>query len=512
MSTDASLALFFCILLGRVVVSDLFQSLSTGNAFLLGLGLVASLFVGLVILWELKSAPAKARRKIADRIQEIPLSLRSSDLGVVRLGEEVELGIPIFLPDSVRLRHTHIIGATGSGKTESVILNFIKQDVARGLGTIILDAKGDASFLKCLREFVPEARLRVFDLGSENSLPYDPLSMGSSIEAAQRLFSSLNWSEEYYKSKALSALQLIFYKFAARNNRNPTLIDLAKAMETPDTFSVLVKSAGYEEATAKRDFLEISGLRDQINTLCIGHLSRTLSGQGEACLSLKEAADGKVLYFRLQSLLSPQLVGIVGRLVINQLNFLAGSAHRLEGEGKDGKLIPTYLDEFASFACPEFADLISKARSALMPLHFSHQSIGDLEELPGFLSRVTDNSATKIVFRVNDPDTADFFSRSFGTKLYQKITQRITNVKELDTAEAMGEGSQREAHQFRASPDMIKTLPTGEGAVLIAHGERTPHGASTVFRIRFPRLKGESNENGNDGRGSSPINGLLHNE
>ncbi len=310
------------------------------------------------------------------------------------------------------------------------------------------------------------------------------------MEAAQRLFASLNWSEEYYKSKALAATQLIFQKFAARNNgRNPTLRDLSKVLETTDTFSALVKSAGYPAEAAKKDFNDISGLRDQINTLNIGYLAKTLSGSGKGCMRLEEAVAGNVLYFRLQSLLSPQLVGVVGRLVINQLNFLAGNAHRGEGKEEDGKLIPTYLDEFASFACPEFADLISKARSANMALHFSHQSTGDLEELPGFLSRVTDNSATKIVLRVNDPDTAEFFSRSFGTKLYQKITQRITNVKELDTAEAVGEGSQREAHQFRASPDLLKTLPTGEGAVLIAHGEATPEGASSVFRIRFPRLK-----------------------
>ncbi|MGK3945914.1 TraM recognition domain-containing protein, partial [Streptomyces caeruleatus] len=77
------------------------------------------------------------------------------------------------------------------------------------------------------------------------------------------------------------------------------------------------------------------------------------------------------------------------------------------------KLIPTYLDEFATFACPEFADLVSKARSAGYALHFSHQSIGDLNEVSeGFITRITDNSATKIVLRINDPDSAEFFARS----------------------------------------------------------------------------------------------------
>jgi len=123
------------------------------------------------------------------------------------------------------------------------------------------------------------------------------------------------------------------------------------------------------------------------------------------------------------------------------------------------------FDEFATFACPEFADLISKARSAGFALHFSHQSIGDvLEVAPGFLNRITDNSATKIVLRINDPDSAEFLARCFGTREVQKTTQRITNSKDIDAAEVVGEGTTRDAHQFRASPDLLKTLPTGTGA------------------------------------------------
>ena len=115
--------------------------------------------------------------------------------------------------------------------------------------------------------------------------------------------------------------------------------------------------------------------------------------------------------------------------------------------------------------------------------------IGDILEVsPGFLNRITDNAATKIVLRINDPDSAEFFSRCFGTKQIQKTTQRITNAKDLDSAEIVGEGTTRDAHQFRASPDLLKTLPTGMGAVLIAHGKDTPHGASRVFKVKFPHL------------------------
>ena len=53
----------------------------------------------------------------------------------------------------------------------------------------------------------------------------------------------------------------------------------------------------------------------------------------------------------------------------------------------------------------------------------------------------------------------------------------------------MGEGSARDAHKFRAAPDLLKTLPTGMAACLIAHGEETKEGASHVFKLKFPRLE-----------------------
>lgn len=475
--------------IGGMALSNFYLSLNRFEAVLFIVASIVVSVLGAIFAWDRFSKVGRENRKRIERIREIPPSLLNPGNDGVKMGVDQDLKIPIYLPDSLRSRHIHILGATGSGKTESVVLNFLRQDVERGMGSIVLDAKGDASFLWSLKKWVPKGRLKVFDLSSEDSLSYNPLEAGTPLEAAQRLFSSLVWSEEYYKSKAFSALQRLFQKYFEDKKRNPRLSVLADYLDDPETFSSFAASESYPKKLAEKNFSELSGLRDQIKTLSIGHLAKILSPEGDSQMKLEDAYDGTVLYFRLQSLLSPQLVSTLGKLLINHLNFLAGTAHRVEGAAIRSKLIPTYLDEFASFACPEFADLISKARSAGLALHFSHQSVGDLAEVSkGFINRITDNSATKIILRISDPDSADYFARSFGTKLYQKITHRITNVKETDPGELVGEGSQREAHQFRSPPDLFKTLPTGVGSVLVAHGYETPHGASTVFRIRFPRL------------------------
>ncbi|MEZ4873067.1 MAG: type IV secretion system DNA-binding domain-containing protein [Bdellovibrionales bacterium] len=489
MMSDEMLLAILVVGLGGLAFHEFYNSLSPFDATLLIVCIIVFLVTTLIFAWDRFSKYGRDRRKRLDTIRELPSDILSKSENSVYLGREVELEIPLYFPDSIRSRHIHILGATGSGKTESIVLNFLKQDVERGKGAIVLDAKGDASFSWALKSWVPEEKLRVFDLGSEESLTYDPLAVGTPHEAAQRLFSSLTWSEEYYKSKAFSALQKLFESHFEKNERNPKLTDLLEYLEDSELFISCTTGKTYPKKLAERDFGELSGLRDQLRSLCTGYLSKILSPEGRPDMNLEGAQKGCVLYFRLQSLMSPQIVATLGKLLINHLNFLAGTAHRNEQNAKEVKLIPTYLDEFASFACPEFADLISKARSAGLALHFSHQSIGDLTEVSkGFLNRITDNSATKIVMRINDPDSADFFARSFGTKLYQKVTQRVTNTEDIDAAEVVGEGSQREAHQFRASPDLFKTLPTGMGSVLIAHGQDTPHGASSVFKVRFPQL------------------------
>jgi hypothetical protein len=489
MTTDASILVLIAGIMGSLALVDYYRSLSAWQAIGFLFGFSVLLVGALAVAREYFSKFARARKKRIGKILEIPASLITETPASVFLGNDQDLGVPVYLPDSVRSRHVHILGATGSGKTESVVLNFLKQDVARGLGSIILDAKGDASFLNQLQAWVPADRLQVFDLSSSDSLGYDPLSAGGPLEAAQRLFGSLQWSEEYYKSKAFTALQRIFETHHRQQEHNPTLAKLNEYLATEAAYASAMGSNDYPVKLAAKDFLELSGLRDQIKGLTIGYIGKILSPERGSGIQLTSAHTGTVIYFRLQSLLSQQLVSTVGRLVINHLSHLAGTAHRETAPKSGVKFLPTYLDEFASFACPEFADLISKARSAGLALHFSHQSIGDLTEIsPGFLSRITDNSATKIVLRINDPDSAEIMARTFGTALYQKITQRITNVVEIESAEVVGEGTQREAHQFRAAPDLMKTLPTGMGSVLVAHGYETPHGASTVFRVRFPRL------------------------
>ena len=50
--------------------------------------------------------------------------------------------VPVFLTADQRVRHTHIIGSSGTGKS-SLLLNMIRQDIENGDGVAVLDPHGD---------------------------------------------------------------------------------------------------------------------------------------------------------------------------------------------------------------------------------------------------------------------------------------------------------------------------------------------------------------------------------
>ena len=69
--------------------------------------------------------------------------------------------------------------------------------------------------------------------------------------------------------------------------------------------------------------------------------------------------------------------------------------------------------------------------------------------------------------RSNDPDTADYFSNSFGTNTTEKVTER--QQTSLLGNSKTGEGSVREVEEFKVHPNEIKGLGVGQGFVTIPH-------------------------------------------
>lgn len=403
------------------------------------------------------------------------------------LGWDMDLDAAIYFPDKIRSRHVHIIGATGSGKTESVLLNLIDQDASRAFPIVILDAKGDRSFVNFLKSH-PRARdhLYIFDpVSPKLSVKYNPLASGSKTEAAMRLFNSMTWSEEFYKTRAREMLMKVVDQFEKKDI--PLSLNRLKAVfESSTSLGTFIRNENDPKKVSESQYEQLAGLIAQINQLCHGTLGEVIGDEGDegSILNLRTAIQAcKVLYFRLPALVDPATTAVVGKLLIAEL---AQYAAEVQAGGLEPIFTPVFLDEFGSLACPSFLELIAKARSAGLALHFSHQSMGDLLAAgDAFITQVTDNSSTKIVLRVYDPDTADLVARTFGNKESLKSTKQMVTDAWGNLSET-GVMAVRDTKEFRADPDKIKCLPTGCAFVLMNHALRPVGSASDVFRMRFP--------------------------
>ncbi len=427
-------------------------------------------------------------------VESLPKAIKVQNPLSAYLGWAVDLKTAIYLPDKVRSRHVHIIGATGSGKTESVLLNLIDQDASRGYPMVILDAKGDQSFVNFLKQH-PRGKdqLIVFDPGSpKKSIRYNPLGSGPSTDAALRLFNSMTWSEEFYKTRCREMLLKVVAAFDKKEIRL-TLVQLQKAFASKTTLAGLVGTTDDPAGVTDAEFSQLAGLTAQINQLCHGSLGIVLSeddaeddAKRVASLDIRSAIQsGKIIYFRLPALVDPETTKTLGRLLIAEL---AQYSADIQAGGHEPKFTPVFLDEFGSLACPSFLELIAKARSAGLALHFSHQSMGDLAAAgESFASQVTDNSSTKIVLRIYDPETAEMIAKTFGTQGSSKETRQLIKSS-LGSKEETGAMSVRDVKEFRADPDKIKSLPTGHAYVLMNHALRPEGSSGDVFFLSFPRL------------------------
>ena len=119
-------------------------------------------------------------------------------------------------------------------------------------------------------------------------------------------------------------------------------------------------------------------------------------------------------------------------------------------------------------------------------MHFSHQSLANLKAAgESFASEISDNCSTKIVLRVYDPDTTETVAKTFGTHNTTKETRQVITGS-FGTDESTGAMSVRDVKEFRAEPDVLKSLPTGWGFVLMNHAMRPSGRSGDVFKIKFP--------------------------
>jgi len=413
----------------------------------------------------------------------------------------------VFLTRKQRLGHVQILGTTGRGKTESLILPWIVRDARNGFSSLVIDGKGDPELVQQLKSALRgRANIQVFDLGTpKRSAVMNPLSFGGPQEVTDRIFASFDFLDPFYKGvqydTALSLISAIkasgetltFSRLHACLASDQELARVAKACSNMRQKERLQKMLASPRPTREANHM---GLSSQLAPYAEGELAGLLNGRrtkDDELLELEATLIGHrkpgqmptVLIVLLPTLKYQIMAKQLGRMLLQELAGCIGS--RASRGGASSSFYPVYLDEFSAFAYQGFEQILNKARSSQVALHLSHQSMSDLSMVsPDFARTVNTNTNVKCLLGLNDPDTADFYARHIGTKGSERRTERIEDMGFMNRSARTGQASVREVEEYKIHPNELKNFNRGHGVLHLP----TPDGNFTA-RVQFARLAGK---------------------
>jgi len=378
-----------------------------------------------------KAAPAIVRRQ--------GLLVGSND----HAGETIE----VRLSAEQRTRHTHIIGASGTGKS-TLLFNLIRQDIENGEGIAVLDPHGD--LIDKILGIIPSNRIDdvvlVDPSDAEYSIGFNILSAHSELEknllasdliaVFQRL--STSWGDQMN-----SVLQNAILAFL-ENDRRGTIADLRRFLIEPAFRNEFLKSVKDSEVVYywQKSFPHLSGNKSigsiltRLDTFLAQKPIRHMLSQPENRLDFAHIMDsGKIFLAKLpEGLLGRENSYLLGTLLVSKFQQIAMSRQAQQIAARRDYWI--YADEFANFITPSMAEILSGTRKYRIGLTLAHHELHQLQRNPEVASAVMSHPFTRIVFRVGDDDAkklAEGFSYFEAKDLRNlEIGQAIARVERSD--------------------------------------------------------------------------------
>jgi conjugal transfer pilus assembly protein TraD len=423
---------------------------------------------------------ARARRGIADAVRgrrslrQIRRARWITDGGMV--GGIDQRGRPVEIPIcGDRPANGLTLGATGSGKTIFLLLAALAA-IARGLGVLVVDPKGDDYMLEQLgREARRTGRLLLVWDPAGGSV-YNPYEHGSDTEIADKLLAGETFTEPHYLRLAqrhlghvvralrgagmqLSLARVVDYMQASR------LASLARDLPAPSTTALL----DYLESMSAQQERDLAGAVNRLATLADSDLGRWLEPEtSTAAIDLRTALEhGDVVVFRLEADRRPLAAPMLAGAIVQDL--VAICAARQSGEHRPGLVI---IDEFSGVAAREVVRLFSRARGANLSIVLGTQEAADLSSVQrnggvpgaGILDQVLGNIEVLVAHRQNVPESAELVAAIAGTRGAWVTTEQTGGGY---GGFRTGLGSRTRGREYAVHPDEIKCLDVGEAVVIV---------------------------------------------
>ncbi|MFN0009566.1 MAG: helicase HerA domain-containing protein [Planctomycetota bacterium] len=389
-------------------------------------------------------------------------------VGDVVLGENADRGKTriVRLPSAMRLRHLHVIGATGSGKS-TLMRELMRQDLEAGRGIGLLDPHGDLA--DEVLALVPDRRRNevvLFDPADEEApVGFNVLGarsererelLESDLVAVFRRFST-SWGDQMTAVLGNAILALL------ESPKGGTLLDLRRFL-TERGFRGRVLATVHDPAVRSfwdREFPLLKGtpqtsILTRLDQFLRPRSVRRVVAERENKLDLASIVhSGGIFIGKLsQGAIGEENAHLLGSLLVAKFQQVALARERLpETERHDFFL---YLDEFHHFVTPSLGSLLAGARKYHVGLVLAHQELRQLgnRELE---SALLTNAGTRVCFRLGDED---------ARKLAEGFTSfDARDLQSLGTGEAIVR-VERADHDFSIR---VRATPRPESTKAAAH-------------------------------------------
>lgn len=321
----------------------------------------------------------------------------------------------VSLSPEQRLRHTHIIGASGTGKS-TLLLRLIVQDIAHGEGLAVLDPHGD--LIDEIVSHVPDERredvVLVDPSDAEYPIGFNILAAHSELEKTllssdlvagfRRL--STSWGDQMTSVLGNAILAVL------ESDRGGTLGDLRRFLIEPDFRKTFLTTVGDPEVVYywQKEFPFLTGrpqapLLTRLDTFLRPKVIRAMVTQQANRIDFAAIMnEGKILLVKLaQGAIGEENAALLGTLFVAKFHQLA--LGRQEIQERERRPFHLYIDEFHHFVTPSLATLLTGARKYRLGLILAHQELRQIwNQDRDVASAVLANPATRICFRVSDED------------------------------------------------------------------------------------------------------------
>lgn len=378
----------------------------------------------LISLVHLPSAAVRSRKLKRETKRTKAAPAVATGEGVV-LGENYHEGqiVQVTLKPEQRMRHTHVIGASGTGKS-TLLLNLVCQDMYQGRGVGVLDPHGD--LIDQILGYVPPERYSdviLFDASdSEYPVGFNILSAHSELEKTllasdlvsvfQRL--STSWGDQM--TSVLGNAILAFLE----STRGGTLADLRRFLIERPYREELLKTVQdpevvyyWEHQFPMLKTNALGPLLTRLDTFLRPKTIRYMVAQKETKLDFASIMnDGKIFLAKLpQGIIGEENAFLLGTLLVSKFHQLAIGRQEMNAALRRPFFL--YLDEFQHFATPTMATILSGVRKYQLALVLAHHEIAQLQRSADLTSAVLSQPYTRACFRVGSEDArrlADGFS------------------------------------------------------------------------------------------------------